>query len=113
MVAIKNITPGAQARARLTIAKLYDIPRIRAITGNLVHLDTDYGKAATTDDFIAHDVSSFTSLDTENLTDRPLPKARKGRTASKDHRHAGKQRIEEQKQDAQASAPTRNPRRRA
>ena len=81
--AIRAIAPGARARERKTLAQLYDIPRVRAITGNLVSLDTDYSKTVTTDDFIAHDVSALTNLDAEILADRPdkfgLPKQRKAR----------------------------------
>lgn len=56
---------------------------MRAITGNLVSLDTDYSKTVTTDDFISHDVSALTNLDAEILADRPdksgPPKLRKAR----------------------------------
>ncbi|MDG5746883.1 transposase family protein [Qipengyuania sp. XHP0207] len=88
--AIRAIAPGARARERKTLAQLYDIPRVRAITGNLVSLDTDYSKTVTTDDFIAHDVSALTNLDAEILADRPdksgLPKQRKARN---DRRRGG------------------------
>lgn len=88
--AIRAIAPGARARERQTLAQLYDIPRVRAITGNLVSLDTDYSKTVTTDDFISHDVSALTNLDAEILADRPdksgLPKQRKARN---DRRRAG------------------------
>lgn len=63
--AIRSIAPGARARERDTLAKLYDIPRLRAITGNLVTLDTDFSKSATVEDFIAHDASELTNLDAE------------------------------------------------
>lgn len=114
IAAIKNITPGAEARKRLTLAKLHDVPRIRAITGNLVTLDTDYSKAVTTDDFIAHDVSSLTVLDAEILSDRPpLPTIRKTRTAHKDHRNAGKPRKSPQTSSPNQERTISNPRRRA
>lgn len=81
--AIRAIAPGAKARERETLAKLYDIPRLRAITGNLVTLDTDFSKSATVDDFIAHDASELTHLDAEILATRTetgkIPKLRKAR----------------------------------
>ncbi|MET4133787.1 putative transposase [Porphyrobacter sp. MBR-155] len=81
--AIRAIAPGARARERETLAKLYDIPRLRAITGNLVTLDTDFSKSATVDDFIAHDASELTNLDAEILATRSdagnMPKLRKAR----------------------------------
>ena len=114
IAAIKNITPGAEARKRLTLAKIYDIPRIRAITGNLASLDTDYSKVVTTDDFITHEVSSLTMLDAEILSDRPpLPTTRQPRTARHDHRHAGKPRESLQTPVADEKRAISNPRRRA
>ncbi|RDC59410.1 hypothetical protein HME9302_00598 [Alteripontixanthobacter maritimus] len=111
--AIRAIAPGARARERQTLAQLYDIPRVRAITGNLVSLDTDYSKTVTTDDFISHDVSALTNLDAEILADRPdksgLPKQRKARH---DRRRSGQgnARQESSRQDRSASP---NRRRRA
>ncbi|MGB7407295.1 MAG: transposase family protein [Pontixanthobacter sp.] len=115
IAAIKNITPGAEARKRQTLAILYDVPRIRAITGNLVSLDTDFSKVVTTDDFITHDVSSLTALDAEILSDRPaLPTTRKPRTGHQDHRTAGKPRKASPTPEAQGEERiVSNPRRRA
>ena len=91
--AIRAIAPGARLRERNTLARLYDVPRIRQITGNIVWLDTDYAESATTDDFISHDVSALTALDQELQTDRgeeaPLPKQRTARNDRKDPRDAG------------------------
>ena len=90
IAAIRAIAPGARHRERKTLARLYEIPRLRQITGNLVHLDTDYATAVSADDFISHDVSAATALDAEILAPRPerVPRRRK-RTASDDRRDAG------------------------
>ncbi len=67
IAAIRAIGPGARHRERLTLARLYEIPRLRQITGNVVHLDTDYATAVFADDFIAHEVSAMSALDAEIL----------------------------------------------
>lgn len=98
--AIREIAPGARARERLTLAKLYEIPRIRAITGNLVSLETDYSSTVTTDDFIANDVASLTSLDAEILADRPaIPLLPKQRKAHGDRYDAGRRRSQPEERD--------------
>lgn len=86
IAAIRSIAPGARKRQRDTLAKLYEIPRLRAITGNLVHLDTDYAHAVALEDYISHDPSSLTTLDAEILSDRPeaRPKARPGASYRRD-----------------------------
>lgn len=90
IAAIRAIGPGARHRERKTLARLYEIPRLRQITGNLVHLDTDYATAVTADDFIAHDVSAATALDAEILAPRKEPEPRRrARTARDDRRDAG------------------------
>lgn len=106
IAAIRAIAPGARHRERLTLARLYEIPRLRQITGNLVHLDTDYATAVSTDDFIAHDVSAATALDAEILAPRPEPAPRHRRTAREDRRDAGKPRATAEHHE-EAPAPRR------
>lgn len=95
IAAVRNIAPGAKHRERLTLARLYEIPRLRQITGNIVHLDTDYAKSASIDDFISHDSASLTGLDAEILAPRSEPRrkprtGRLDREARTDSRDAGK-----------------------
>ncbi|QXQ06233.1 transposase family protein [Sphingosinicellaceae bacterium] len=97
ITAVRNIAPGAKHRERLTLAKLLEIPRLRRITGNIVHLDTDYAASASIDDFISHDSAALTALDAEILAPRSVPrrKARPGRFDRDGHvdtRDAGKPR---------------------
>jgi len=68
--AMRNITPEAKHNERLTLARLYEIPRLRAITGNIVHLQTDDPNPVGLDDFIAHDLAAKTALDNEILAPR-------------------------------------------
>lgn len=86
---IRDIAPGARRRKRDTLARLYETPRLRRITGNIVHLDTDYGKAVEDSDYISNDPSSLTTLDAELRAERP-EKTEKKRTARHDRRDAGK-----------------------
>ncbi|MBA2919297.1 DDE-type integrase/transposase/recombinase [Sphingomonas sp. MAH-20] len=88
IAAVRAVGPGARHRERLTLARLYETPRLRQITGNIVHLDTDYAQAVSLDDFIAHDASSQTALDAEILADRPPDPRRKERTGRGDRRDA-------------------------
>ena len=94
IAAVRNIAPGAKHRERLTLARLYEIPRLKAITGNIVHLDTDYARSASVDDFISHDSASLTNLDAEILAPRSAPrhKPRTGRLdrEGRDSRDAGR-----------------------
>lgn len=70
--AIKAIAPKTAMKERKQFARLLEIPRIRQMTGNLVEmLETDPelvgpGPRA----FIANDIASLTSLDTEILSRR-------------------------------------------
>ncbi|WP_244021004.1 hypothetical protein [Novosphingobium organovorum] len=51
-----------------------EIPRIRSITGNLVHLlDTDLPQSSLSD-FIGTDRAALTCVDQEILSSRPTPK---------------------------------------
>lgn len=104
--AIRAIAPNARHRQRLTLARLYETPRLRQITGNIVHLDTDYAKPVTIDDFISHDVAALTALDAEIMAPRPpIPPTRKERTGTADSRRAGQWR--EQPQAEEPEAPRR------
>lgn len=107
--AIRKIAPGALHRERITVARLYEIPRLRQLTGNIVHLKTDYAASATTDDFISHDVSALTALDAEILALRPDVEKPKSRTGKADRRDSGKARkaTPEQQADQPAVAPSR------
>jgi transposase InsO family protein len=73
IAAIKAITPEASAKARKTVAELYEIPRLRQITGNIVHLQSAPAQAVTLLDFLANDRAEETSLDAEILAPRPAP----------------------------------------
>jgi putative transposase len=92
ITAIRAIGPRAASRERDTVARLYEIPRLRQITGNIVHLDTDFAKSATTDDFISHDVSAMTALDLEIRAPRPEKTEKRERTGKGDSREAGQPR---------------------
>jgi putative transposase len=100
---IRGVAPGARLRQRNTLAKLYEIPRLRQITGNIVHLDTDYSQPISDDDFISHDPSSLTTLDAELLADRPekTTPRRTARDDRRDSRDAGKAKFK----PAQPSSP--------
>lgn len=90
--AIRNISPQAKHQEREVVARLYDIPRLRQITGNLVHLHTEGSEAVTSDDFIAHDLAATTALDDEILAPRPAPRAKA--KPRRDRRDAGTPRTE-------------------
>jgi transposase InsO family protein len=98
IAAVRNIAPGAKHRERKLLASLYEIPRLRQIVGNIVHLDTDYAKSVSIDDFISHDSASMTALDNEILAPRsearrkPRP-GRLDREGRMDSRDAGKGRA--------------------
>ena len=68
------IHPGAKAESRKRLGELLEIPRIRSITGNLVHLlDTDLPQSSLSD-FIGTDRAALTCVDQEILSSRPTPK---------------------------------------
>ena len=71
IAALKNLTPKAKARERAALARLYEHPRIRQITKNLVSVDFDVAESVTADEFITHDVASLTSFDAEVLATTP------------------------------------------
>ncbi|MBH0111630.1 hypothetical protein I5E68_01520 [Novosphingobium sp. YJ-S2-02] len=68
------IHPAARAESRKRLGELLEIPRIRSITGNLVHLlDTDLPQSSLSD-FIGTDRAALTCVDQEILSSRPTPK---------------------------------------
>lgn len=99
--AIRNISATAKARERDLVAQLYEIPRLRQITGNLVHLHTEESSPASVDDFVAHDLAATTALDDEILSARPQTGGaqatrRRGKAEEEqDPRDAGKARPDE------------------
>ena len=106
ITAIRAIAPRAASRERDTVARLYETPRLRQITGNIVHLDTDFAKSATTDDFISHDVSAMTALDLEIRAPRPDTPEKRERTGKGDRRDAGQPRKVEPRIDQEPDAAT-------
>lgn len=109
--AIRNISPAAKHEERKTVARLYEIPRLRQITGNLVHLHTDEAEAVSVEDFISHDLSSTTMLDDEILAPRQPIDPRGRRDATRDPRDAGSRRASAQ--SAENTTRTRPASRRA
>jgi transposase InsO family protein len=94
--AIRNISPEAKLRERKLVAKLFEIPRLRRITGNLVHLHTDEPEPVTLDEFISHDLAATTMLDDEILAPRlPIAGPQKPKER-RDRRGAGQPRKSEQ-----------------
>jgi putative transposase len=92
--AIRNISKDASEAEKTLMAKLYEIPRIRQITGNIVNLDTTSERPAL-EDYIAHDVAATTSLDDEILSPRPdfgSNSRRRNEDEPRDRRDAGKDR---------------------
>jgi len=91
IAAIRAIRPQVGQRERDIVGHLYDIPRLRQITGNLVTLEYDYSQAVSADEFIAHDLSSVTSLDAEILAPRAEAAGSKRQRKERDRRDAGQQ----------------------
>ena len=87
IAAIRSISAEAKHQERETVARLYDIARLRQITGNLVHLHTEGSEAVSVDNFIAHDLAATTALDDEILAPRPAPRAKA--KPRRDRRDAG------------------------
>ena len=93
IAAIRAIKPHVRQRERDIVGRLYEIPRLRQITGNLVTLDYDYSKAVSIDEFIAHDLSAQTSLDAEILAPRAEIGGGKRDHKARDRRDAGEPRA--------------------
>ena len=94
--AIRAIDTTATRDQKQDLATLMEIPRIRAITGNIVDVNIDRPVAVSLSDFIAHDMASATSLDAEiNAPRKPFSEegsTRKKRVPARDRRDAGKAR---------------------
>ncbi|WP_334186047.1 transposase family protein [Novosphingobium sp.] len=117
--AIKAINPAESARARKTVAKLYEIPRLRQITGQIVHLHTAPSHNVTVLDFLATDRAEPTALDLEILSSRAAPSKRETHQNLADRRNARAGRASPVAQEAAAkqlglepSSKTAAPRRR-
>jgi transposase InsO family protein len=65
--AIRSIDPKASARSRAEVARLKEIPRLKAITGNIVDLDVHTSHPGDLEGFITADPASYTALDMEIL----------------------------------------------
>lgn len=74
---VRNIDPAAKAKARKMVGDLLEIPRIRRMTGNIVHLQTEE-VAVACDDFVANDRAILTAVDADILASRPQEKSTKG-----------------------------------
>lgn len=100
--AIKALKPNAVAQERDTLRNLYEIPRLRNVTGNIVELGFEHSKSVHVDEFIAHDVASTTSLDDLILAPRTAPR-RSSASTKRDRRDAA---VGREAKDA-APAPKR------
>jgi putative transposase len=90
--AIKDINPEDKIRARKAVADLYEVPRLRQITGNIVHLHAEHSEPVTLDNFLGNDRAAPTSLDHEILSIRPDVQKRERRSQlreRRDQRNAG------------------------
>ncbi|MEJ7777022.1 MAG: transposase family protein [Sphingomicrobium sp.] len=88
--AVRNITADAKKHEKETLAKLLEIPRIRQITGNIVHLHTVKPHPVTIESFVAHDLASMTALDNEILAPRePIGSNTRKKNTKRDSRDAG------------------------
>jgi hypothetical protein len=106
--AVRNISPDARMTERKALANLYEIPRLRQITGNIVHLHTESPSPVVVQDFIAHDLASASALDNEILAPCNPIAAAAARPSPRDRRDAGQTKVAEQ-----ASLPRRTASRRA
>jgi len=70
IAAIRSISPDAKARSRREVARLLEIPRLRAITGNIVDVELRTSHPEDMEGLIACDPASYTALDMEILSRR-------------------------------------------
>ncbi|QXT34808.1 DDE-type integrase/transposase/recombinase [Sphingomonas sanguinis] len=70
IAAIRSIDPKAKARSRAEVARLKEIPRLRAIVGNIIDLDVHSSHPGDLEGFITADPASYTALDMEILGKR-------------------------------------------
>lgn len=62
---IRTIDKTASREQVAEVTKLLEIPRLHAVTGNIVDVSIEPPQAVTIDEFIAHDVPSARSIDAE------------------------------------------------
>lgn len=102
--AIRNIDPKAKAEARKRKRDLLDVPRVRQVVGNVVHLFPPESEAAV-GEFIASDRAGLNDFD--RAVTAPTPPRRRGGEgrgeATRDRRDGGSPR----RGGATAEAPTR------
>ncbi len=70
IAAIRSIDRKAKAKSRAEVARLSEIPRLKAITGNIVDLDIHSSHPGDLEGFITADPASYTALDMEILGKR-------------------------------------------
>lgn len=70
IAAIRSIDPKATARSRAEVARLMEIPRLKAITGNIVDFEIHGSHTGDFEGFITADPASYTALDMEILGSR-------------------------------------------
>ncbi len=70
IAAIRSIDPKAKARSRAEVARLMEIPRLRAIAGNIVDLELHGSHPGDFEGFITADPASYTALDMQILGKR-------------------------------------------
>jgi putative transposase len=83
-----HVDPKARGKVQEEMARLYDIPRIREITGTIVNLELRPGEHIEQADFVGHERAALTSFDHEILSSRP-PIKRETRERRRDRRDAG------------------------
>lgn len=77
----RQIDPGEFAESRKRVAQMYEIPRLRQVTGNLFDLHNTLPSPVGLDIFIANDRARETSLDQEILAPRSAPRPKREKTA--------------------------------
>jgi putative transposase len=91
--AIRAIDKTANREQVAEVTRLLEIPRIHAVTGNIVDVSIEPPEAVTIEDFIAHDVPAARSIDDEIRSprvDSAKESARKPkRISARDRRDAG------------------------
>lgn len=91
-----NVDPKKEAETRAEMARLYDVPRIREITGTIASLELRPSEHVEQADFVGHDRTALTSFDHEVLSVRPdlPPKATRAKRRD-DPQDAGTERAVE------------------
>lgn len=83
-----DLDPGERDTIHTEMARLYDVPRIRQITGSIAKLELRPGQHVEQGDFVGHDRAALTNFDNEVLSTRPEPR-NKDRGSRRDRRGAG------------------------